>query len=96
MPDFVKTPKFIISTIVVLWVLYIIYANFQVDTVKFYLLPFGILTLQLKLSAIVIGSALFGAGALFAIQYFWRRGSSKPTLSSNATVSVPPSSKTIA
>jgi hypothetical protein len=96
MPSFVKSPKFIISTLVVLWVLYIIYANFQVDTVKFYLLPFGVLTLQLKLSAIVIGSALFGAAALFAIQYFWRRGSSNPSVSSSATVSVAPSSKTTA
>lgn len=96
MPNFVKSPKFIISSIVALWVIYVIYANFQVDMVKFYLLPFGILTLQLKLSAIVIGSALFGAAVLFAIQYFWRRGSSNPSVPSSATVAVPPSNKTIA
>lgn len=96
MPGFIKTPKFIISAIVVLWVIYIVYANFQVDMVKFYLLPFGFLTLQLKLSAIVIGAAIFGALATLAIQFVWRRGSSNPTASSSATVSVPPSSKTTA
>jgi hypothetical protein len=96
MPGFVKTPRFIISAIVLLWVIYVVYANFQVDMVKFYLLPFGILSLQLKLSAIVIGAAIFGALVTIAVQYMWRRGSSNPTASSSATVSVPPSSKTTA
>ncbi len=96
MPDFIKTPRFIISAIVLLWVIYIVYANFQVDMVKFYLLPFGVLTLQLKLSAIVIGAAIFGALVIVAIQFMWRRGSSNPSTSSSATVSVPPSSKTTA
>ena len=43
MPAFVKNPKFIIGTIVVLWVAYVIYANFQIEMVTFYLLPFDIL-----------------------------------------------------
>ena len=43
MPAFAKNPKFIIGTIVVLWVAYVIYANFQIEMVTFYLLPFNIL-----------------------------------------------------
>src|SRR5208283_386610 len=63
MPAFVKSPKFIIGTIVVLWVAYVIYANFQIEMVTFYLLPFNILKLQLRLSAVIIGAAIFGAVA---------------------------------
>ena len=45
MPAFAKNPKFIIGSIVILWVLYVLYANFQIDMVTFYLLPFNILKL---------------------------------------------------
>ena len=72
MPAFVKNPKFIIGTIVVLWVAYVIYANFQIDMVTFYLLPFNILKLQLRLSAVIIGAAIFGAVATLVIQWLWR------------------------
>jgi hypothetical protein len=87
MPAFAKNPKVIIGTLVVLWVAYVIYANFQVDMVTFYLLPFGILKLQLKLSAVIIGAALFGAVATLVIQWLWRRPSNS---SSSATTSPSP------
>jgi len=86
MPAFVKSPKFIIGTIVVLWVAYIIYANFQIEMVTFYLLPFDILKLQLRLSAVIIGAAIFGAVATIVIHWLWRR----PSNSSSAP-SAPPS-----
>lgn len=75
MPAFLKSPKFIATTVLVLWVAYVIYANFQFDAIRLYLLPFHILELQLKLSAIVIIAALFGAAVSLAIQFFWRRRS---------------------
>ena len=87
MPAFAKNPKFIIGTLVVLWVAYVIYANFQVDMVTFYLLPFSILKLQLKLSAVIIGAAIFGAVATLAVQWLWRRPSNN---SSSATTSPSP------
>jgi hypothetical protein len=104
MPDFVKTPRFIIGTVVVVWVLYIIYANFQLDLVKFYLLPFNILVLQLKLSAVIIAAAFFGAIATIAIQWLWRRPSNNVSSVTAPTVPPPaptpppvtPSSKTVA
>src|SRR5271169_6267593 len=82
MPAFVKNPKFIIGTIVVVWVAYVIYANFQIDMVTFYLLPFNILKMQLRLSAVIIGAAIFGALATIVIHWLWVRPSNS---SSSAT-----------
>lgn len=93
MPAFVKNPKVIIGTLVILWVMYVIYANFQLDMVTFYLLPFNVLKLQLKLSAIIIGAAIFGAAATLVIQWLWRRPSNS---SSSATASSAPRSSTVA
>jgi uncharacterized integral membrane protein len=89
MPAFWKNPKFIIGALVVLWVAYVLYKNYQLEAVTFYLLPFGILVFQLKLSAVVIGSAIFGALITLAIQWLWRR-------SKNASSEAPPSSRTVA
>jgi len=86
MPAFAKNPKFIIGTIVVLWVAYIIYKNFQLEMVTFYLLPFDILKLQVRLSAALIGAAIFGAVATLVIQWLWRRPSN-----SSSAASAPPS-----
>ena len=83
MPAFAKNPKFIIGTIVVLWVAYVIYANLQIDMVTFYLLPFNILTLKLRLSAVIIGAALFGSIATIVIHWLWVRPSNR--VSSAAT-----------
>ena len=93
MPAFAKNPKFIIGTLVVLWVAYIIYANFQIEMVTFYLLPFNILKLQLRLSAVIIGAAIFGVVATLVIQMLWRRPSKN---GSSMPASTPPSSKTVA
>ena len=87
MPAFVKNPKFIIGTIVALWVAYVIYANFQIDMVTFYLLPFNILKLQLRLSAVIIGAAIFGAVATVVIHWLWVRPSNS---SSSVTAPMPP------
>src|SRR5271157_3177650 len=77
MPAFAKSPKFMIGTIIVLWLVYIIYENFQLPRVEIHLLPFGLLILQLPVSAILIGAAIFGAIATLVIQWLWKRRSSK-------------------
>jgi hypothetical protein len=92
MPAFVKNPKFIIGTIVVLWVAYVIYANFQIDMVTFYLLPFNLLKLQLRLSAVIISAAIFGSLATIVTQWLWRR----PSNSSSSAASSSPRSSTVA
>ncbi len=83
MPDFIKSPKFIISTIVVVWVAYVLWANFQLPPVSFHLIPFA--KLDFNVSVVVVGSALFGAIATLVIQWLWRRGSSKKASESIAT-----------
>jgi hypothetical protein len=88
MPAFVKNPKFIIGTIVVLWVAYVIYANFQIEMVTFYLLPFNILKLQLRLSAVIIGAAIFGAVATVVVHWLWVRPPSN--ISASVTTPMPP------
>jgi len=96
MPAFAKNPKFIIGTIVVLWVAFVIYANFQMEMVTFYLLPFNILKLQVRLSAVIIGAAIFGAVATMVIHWLWR----SPSKSSSAATAPPappaPKSSTVA
>ena len=89
MPAFAKNPKFIIGTLVILWVAYIIYANFQIEMVTFYLLPFNILKLQLRLSAVIIGAAIFGSIATLVIHWLWVRPSN--SASSVVTAPIPPS-----
>lgn len=85
MPSFLKNPKFIAGTIVVLWVAYIIYTNLE-KSVAFYLLPFNMLTLQLRVSAVVAGSAIFGAILTLIIQFFWNRRSKNDSPVSTASI----------
>src|SRR5258708_2200843 len=98
MPAFAKNPKFIIGTLVVLWVAYVIYANFQIEMVTFYLLPFNILKLQLRLWAVIIGSAIFGSVATLVIHWLWVRpsNSSSSTVAAPIPPSSPPRSSTVA
>jgi hypothetical protein len=96
MPAFAKSPKFIIGTLVVLWVAYIIYANFQPKTVDFYLLPFGVI-IQFKLSTVIVGAAIFGVLATLIIQFLWRRPSNEASSVSAPISPAPaPRSKTVA
>jgi hypothetical protein len=84
-PAFVKSPKFIISAIVTAWVLYVIFANFQLDPIKIRLLPF-LATLQFKVSAVIIVAAIFGSAVTLVAQYQWKRwNSSKPASTSAVT-----------
>jgi uncharacterized integral membrane protein len=88
MNEFWKRPKFWLGAIIILWLVYVIYANAQPAPVQIYLIPW-VVTLQLKLSAIITGGAILGSLLTLAIQYFWRRrGSSKPTVVSSPAPSV--------
>lgn len=100
MPAFVKTPRFILGAILVLWVLYVIYANYQFDLIKFYLLPFGVFV-GMRVSSLILASAIFGAAVTLVIQWLWRRdvnsvSSVTAPPASAPSVSVPPTNKTIA
>ena len=94
MTEFWKRPKFWIGAIIALWLAYVIYANSQPAPVQIHLIPWFV-TLQLKLSAIIIGGGILGALLTLAVQYLWRRrGSSKNASVSNPTP--PLSSSTVA
>lgn len=89
MPSFLKNPKFIFGTLVVLWVAYVIYYNLD-TSVEFRLLPFRILVLQLRVSAIVAGAAVFGSLATLVIQFFWNRRSKNGSPPASAISSAVP------
>jgi uncharacterized integral membrane protein len=85
MPAFAKNPKFIIGTLIVLWVIYVVWANIQPQPVTIYLFPHFV-KLQIQLSAIIIGSAIFGAIVTIVIHWLWGRSSknaSSPTVAVN-------------
>ena len=91
MPAFLKNPKFIAGVIIAAWVIYVISKNFQLDLIEIRLLPW--VSLQLKVSAVIICSVIFGSLLTLAIQYQWRRSkSSNPTVVSSAA----DSNKTVA
>ena len=76
MPPFVKTPRFIVSAIVMLWLLYVVWANFNLEPIEIHLLPFGFF-LTIKVMWALIGAMVFGIILSIIAQLLWRRRSSK-------------------
>ena len=93
MPPLLKNPKFIAAVIVLLWVAYVLTENFRLAPIEIKLLPFAA-KLQLKVSAVIIGAALFGAGATLAGQWLWRRGALSRSASASAPTAPGVSNKT--
>jgi hypothetical protein len=75
MPAFAKTPRFIITTIVILWLAYVIWANSSPAPIDIYLFPY--VKLEVRLAAVLVVTALFGAVAAILIHWLWVRRSSK-------------------
>jgi hypothetical protein len=75
-PAFVKNPRFIGGTIIILWVAYVVYWNYRLNPIDIQLVPF-VKPAQLSVSSVIIGSAFFGFLATIAVQFFWRRERSK-------------------
>ncbi len=76
MPKFFKNPKVIAGVLIGLWLAYVIYANFQLETVKVRLFPLGVM-LEVRISTVIVASAIFGAVATLLVQFLWKRRSSK-------------------
>ncbi len=83
MPEFWKQPKFWGAAIIVLWLAYVIGSNLE-QIVTIHIVPW-LVQPQLKVSTIVILSAVVGAALTLIIQYYWRRGRA----SKNAAQSAP-------
>ncbi len=82
MPAFVKTPKFIISTIFLVWLIAVVWDNHAEPPVNVWYGPF--LHSEVRLLWILVSSALFGAVVALVIQYMWTHRSSKNASSSVA------------
>lgn len=82
MPAFVKTPRFILSAIFVVWLLSVIWENYNQPPVYVWYFPF--LSIQVKLLWVLIWTAVFGAVVALAIHFLWTHRSSKNASSSVA------------
>jgi uncharacterized integral membrane protein len=71
MPAFLKSPRFIISAIVVAWIAFLIYFNYQLDPIQFTLLPFW--KHPVNVSAVFLGGIVVGAFLTLWAQSIWRR-----------------------
>lgn len=69
--EFWKQPKFWAAAIIVLWLAYIIGANLE-QIVTIHLIPL-LVQPNLKVSTIVVFSAIVGAALTLIVQYYWRR-----------------------
>jgi hypothetical protein len=76
MPAFAKTPRFIISTIIILWLAYVVWANSSPAPIQIYVFPF-IGYLELRLAPVLIVTAVFGAAVALLVHWLWTRRSSK-------------------
>jgi hypothetical protein len=92
MPQFAKNPKVIAGVLIVAWLIYVVYRNYQLAPVEIHLLPFGFI-LQLRVSTILVGAAIFGSAATLAIQWLWRRRSKN---ASQSAVAPAASTRTVA
>jgi uncharacterized integral membrane protein len=82
MPAFVKTPRFIISTIFLIWLIAVIWDNHAEPSVNVWFGPF--LHSQIRLVWILVGSAIFGAVVTVVVQLMWTHRASKNASSSVA------------
>jgi uncharacterized integral membrane protein len=82
MPSFVKTPRFIISTIFLVWLISIIWENYNQPPVYVWYFPF--LSVQVRLLYVLVSSAIFGAVLALVIQFMWNHRPSRNASSSVA------------
>jgi uncharacterized integral membrane protein len=82
MPAFVKTPRFIISTIFLIWLITTIWQNHNVEPVNIYYAPF--LRIQVPLIWVLVTTGLLGAVLALVVQYMWNHRASKNASSSVA------------
>jgi hypothetical protein len=69
MPAFVKTPRFIISTIFLIWLVSVIWENHNQPPVYVFYAPF--FSVQVRLVWALVSAAVFGAAVALIIQFFW-------------------------
>ncbi len=82
--NLLKNPRFVGGTLIVLWAVFLLYKNSQLDPVHVHLLPF--VALEIKISVVIAGAAIVGSVLTLLVQNYWRRWrSSKPASESAST-----------
>jgi hypothetical protein len=90
--QFWKSPKFWVSAIVILWLLYLIDGNLE-QPVEIYIIP-HFLHRTVRVAAVMAASAIVGSILTIVVQFAWRRRASKnASISAAAAAS---STKTVA
>lgn len=84
MNEFWKRPKFWVGLILISWLAYILYTNFQLAPIELHVVPFAAM-LQLKVSAVIIGSIVSGIAGTLLVQWLWRRRYASKTAAVSAT-----------
>lgn len=82
MPAFVKTPRFIISTIFLIWLISVIWQNHNEPPVYVFYAPF--FSIHIRLVWALVSAAIFGAAVAIVIQLMWTHRASKNASSSVA------------
>jgi uncharacterized integral membrane protein len=82
MPAVVKTPRFIISTIFLIWLITTIWQNHNVEPVNIYYAPF--LRIQVPVIWVLLTTAAIGALIALVVMYLWNHRASKNASSSFA------------
>jgi hypothetical protein len=93
MLEFWRQPKFWLAAVLVLWLAYVIGSNLE-QSMTIHLVPW-LLQPVLKVSTIVISSAIVGALLTIGIQLIWRKGRSSK-YASQSTPAPGASSSTVA
>jgi hypothetical protein len=75
MPAFVKTPRFIISTIFLLWLIPTMWLNHNVQSVNVYYAPF--FKIDVRAFWLITISATVGAVVALVVQFMWTHRASK-------------------
>ena len=97
MPGFFKSPTFLKGAgiaVLVAWVAWIIYKNFQLAPIEIHLIPL-MATLNFTVSSVIIGAAIVGSIATLLVQHQWRRWRSSKNAVESPAASVA-SSRTVA
>ena len=90
--EFWKQPKFWLAAVLVLWLSYIIGSNLE-QVVTIHIVPW-LLQPYLKVSTIVIASAIVGVILTLGIQFIWRKGGSSKKAAQSSAASGASSSTT--
>lgn len=94
MPRFWTWPRFWIGIILILWLIYLLSGNLN-ESVTLFIVPIFVHPV-VRLSGVILGSAILGCVITLLLQFSWRRRASKYAAASRAAPPPQSSSNTVA